>query len=35
MKEHIAYWRKDEETLAKLLKERKDTGGFAIEGKSR
>ena len=35
MKEHTTYWRKDEETLAKLLKEGKDTGGFAIEGKSR
>ena len=33
MKEHTARWRKGEETLAKWLKEGKDTGGFAIEGK--
>ena len=35
MKEHIARWRKCEETLAKLLKEGKDTGGFAIEEKGK
>ena len=35
MKEHIARWRKCEETLAKLLKEGKDTGDFAIEEKGK
>ena len=35
MKEHTARQRKCEETLAKLLKERKDTGSFAIEGKGK
>ena len=35
MKEHTTRWRKGEETLAKLLKEGKDTGGFAIEGKGK
>ena len=31
MKEHIACWKKGEETLTKLLKEGKDTRGIAIE----
>ena len=35
VKEHKARWRKGEETLAKWLKERKDTRGFAIEGKGK
>ena len=35
MKEHKARWRKCEETLAKLLKKGKDTGGFTIEGKGK
>ena len=35
MKGHIACWRKGKETLAKWLKEGKDTGGFAIEGKGK
>ena len=35
MKEHTACWRKGEETLTKLLKEGKDTGDFAIEGKDK
>ena len=35
MKEHKARWRKFEETLAKLLKKGKDTGGFTIEGKGK
>ena len=35
MKGHIARWRKGKETLAKWLKEGKDTGGFAIEGKGK
>ena len=35
MKEHIEHWKKGEEILAKLLKERKDTRGFAIEGKGK
>ena len=35
MKEHTARWRKGVETLAKLLKEGKDTEGFAIRGKGK
>ena len=35
MKEHTACWGKGEETLTKLLKEGKDTGDFAIEGKDK
>ena len=35
MKEHIPHFKKGEETLAKLLKEGKDTRGFAIEGKGK
>ena len=35
MKEHTTCWRKGEETLAKWLKEGKDTRGFAKEGKGK
>ena len=35
MKKHTAHWRKGEETLAKWLKEGKDTKGFAIEGEGK
>ena len=35
MKEHTTCWRKGEKILTKLLKERKDTEGFSIEGKGK
>ena len=35
MKEHTARSKRGKETLAKLLKEGKDTGAFAIEGKGK